>query len=98
MFAQLDIAFEDGTVQRIATDTSWTAGAGAVVVDDLHDGEAIDARRQEDAWRLPGFTGDGWGGVCFLDFDTAKLAPHIGPAGHALSGDPARRGEHLAGW
>ncbi len=79
-FAELEIAFSDGHVQRIVTDDSWTAGPSATTANDLYDGQSIDARRYDGSWLLPGFEGDGWVGVHALDFDTAKLEPYIGPA------------------
>src|SRR6185437_15140203 len=43
-FAQLEVAFEDGSSQVVVTDDSWTAGPSAVLANDLYDGETIDAR------------------------------------------------------
>ena len=45
-FAQLEIEFDDGHVQTVVTDESWTAGPSAVVANDLYDGQTIDARRR----------------------------------------------------
>jgi alpha-L-rhamnosidase len=78
-FAQLEIAFEDGTTQTVATDESWTAGPSDVLANDLYDGETIDARLRDDAWLKPGFQADGWVGVHALDLDTATLEPYVGP-------------------
>ena len=78
-FARLVVTFEDGFVQTVVTDESWTAGPSATVANDLYDGQTIDARRRDDAWLMPGFAGDGWTGVHPLDFDTDRLTPYIGP-------------------
>src|SRR4029077_1654290 len=43
IIAELEITFEDGHVQRVATDESWTAGGSDVVADDLYEGQTIDA-------------------------------------------------------
>ncbi|GAA3618155.1 family 78 glycoside hydrolase catalytic domain [Microlunatus ginsengisoli] len=77
--AQLEITFADGHMQTVITDQNWTAGPSAVVENDIYDGETIDARLASDAWLAPGFSGEGWDGVRPVDFDTAKLAPYIGP-------------------
>ncbi|MGN6744509.1 MAG: family 78 glycoside hydrolase catalytic domain, partial [Amnibacterium sp.] len=90
-FAELTIEFEDGTVQRVVTDESWTAGPSAVTANDLYDGETIDARRRDDAWLRPGFAGEGWTGVHALDFDTAKLTPYLGPRVSRREELPAQR-------
>lgn len=78
-FAQLEVTFEDGFTQVIATDRSWTAGPSAVTANDLYDGETIDARRRDDSWLRPGFAGENWVGVHVLDFDTKILTPYVGP-------------------
>ena len=78
-FAQLEVTFEDGYTQVIATDRSWTSGPSAVVANDLYDGETIDARLRDDSWLRPGFAGENWVGVHVLDFDTNILTPRVSP-------------------
>jgi alpha-L-rhamnosidase len=78
-FAQLEVTFDDGSIQVIATDRSWTAGPSAVVANDLYDGETIDARLRDDSWLRPGFVSENWVGVHVLDFDAEILAPYVGP-------------------
>ncbi len=78
-FAQLEVTFDDGSIQVIATDRSWTAGPSAVVANDLYDGETIDARLRDDSWLRPGFAGEKWVGVHVLDFDTEILTSYVGP-------------------
>jgi alpha-L-rhamnosidase len=78
-FAQLEIEFTDGYRQIVATDDRWTSGPSAVLANDLYDGETVDARLLDDAWKRPGFSADGWAGVHTVDFDTSTLAPYIGP-------------------
>jgi alpha-L-rhamnosidase len=78
-FAELTITFEDGAVQVVATDDSWSAGPSAVLANDLYDGETIDARRRDDAWLRPGFSGEGWGAVRVVEHDLDTLTEYIGP-------------------
>jgi alpha-L-rhamnosidase len=78
-FAQLEIEFTDGYRQIVATDDSWRSGPSAVLANDLYDGETIDARLLDDAWKRPGFSATDWVGVHTVDFDTSTLAPYIGP-------------------
>ena len=78
-FAQLEITFADGHVQRVVTDGEWTAGPSAVSANDLYDGQTIDARRSSDAWLQPGFAGEDWTGVHAGNLDLGTLTPYIGP-------------------
>lgn len=52
--AALKLVYEDGTVEWICTDESWSCGYGPVVSGNIYDGEVYDARRtrQECAMRL----------------------------------------------
>jgi len=79
-FGQLDIEFADGHVQTIASDTSWQAGPSATTVNDLYDGQTIDARRLQAGWAEPGFVpGADWTGVREVAFDGDRLAEPVGP-------------------
>ncbi len=81
VIAQLEITFADGHQQRVVTDESWTAVASDTIVNDLYDGQTIDARRRGDGDRGAAV------GVETLAFDTARLTPYVGP--------PVRRQESL---
>lgn len=110
-FAQLEVEFADGGSQLIVTDDAWTSGPSAVLANDLYDGETIDARLRDDAWKLPGFAGDGWTGTHAIDFDTATLEPYLGPSVKRWAALPVREistspsgrtlvdfGQNLVGW
>ncbi|WP_457947741.1 glycoside hydrolase family 78 protein [Pseudarthrobacter sp. alpha12b] len=111
-FGQLDIEFEDGHVQSIASDSSWQASPSATTFNDLYDGQTIDARRRQKGWAEPGFPPDArWTGVRELAFDGGRLAEPVGPpvvrAGVVhpvkISTSPAGRtlvdfGQNLVGW
>jgi alpha-L-rhamnosidase len=110
-FAELTITFDDGAVQTVATDGSWTAGPGAVLADDLYDGETIDARRRDDTWLRPSFAGEGWAPVEVLDDDLGRLVDYVGPgvvrtqevAVQRIWTSPAGKtlvdfGQNLVGW
>ena len=76
---QLDIEFEDGHVQTVASDTSWQSGPSATTFNDLYDGQTIDARRNQPSWAEPGFDAGTWTGVRTLAFDADRLAEPVGP-------------------
>lgn len=79
VFAELEVTFEDGAVQRVVTDEQWSAGPSATTANDLYDGQTIDARRRDDAWQHAGPAPAGWVGVHVLEFDRSVLTPHTGP-------------------
>lgn len=78
-FGQLDIEFEDGHVQTVASDSSWQSGPSATTFNDLYDGQTIDARRNQPGWAEPGFDARTWAGVRTLEFDAGRLAEPVGP-------------------
>jgi len=79
VLAELEVTFQDGAVQRVVTDETWSAGPSATTANDLYDGQTIDARRGDDAWQRPGPVGPEWVGVHVLGFDREVLTPYIGP-------------------
>ena len=58
---QLNIEYEDGTRESVATDPSWTASYGPIVSSDLQMGETVDARLEMRGWHsaAPAFGGAG---------------------------------------
>ena len=63
LLAQLDVEYEDGTTESLATDGSWSCSKGPILFSDLLMGESYDARREMPGWTEPGFDDSGWYGV-----------------------------------
>jgi alpha-L-rhamnosidase len=61
--AQLNVEYEDGTTESLATDGSWRCSKGPILYSDLLMGESYDARREMPGWAEPGFDESGWYGV-----------------------------------
>jgi len=60
-FAQLEITYEDGTMQRIATDDSWLVTCnGPYELADNERGETYDAGKELPGWATAQYDGDGW--------------------------------------
>ena len=55
--AILHITYEDGSSEKIVTDSAWQCGSGPVTDNDLFDGETYDAREAHPGWDMPGFSG-----------------------------------------
>ncbi|NLX23099.1 MAG: family 78 glycoside hydrolase catalytic domain [Phycisphaerae bacterium] len=57
---QLEVEYEDGTRQRVATDTNWRVGRGPILRNSVYLGELYDARREVPGWDMPGFDDGDW--------------------------------------
>lgn len=58
--AQLDVTFQDGRKQVIATDNTWQTAAAPVLSSEIYGGEDYDARAEQPGWSKPGFADRGW--------------------------------------
>ena len=54
----LNLLYEDGTRETIASDEAWTFSSGPITQANVFDGETYDARREIPGWNLPGYTGE----------------------------------------
>jgi alpha-L-rhamnosidase len=79
LLAQLEIAYADGTTERVVTDASWRAATGPILAADLYDGETYDARLERPGWSAPGHDDGAWAGVRVLDRDLSILVAPDGP-------------------
>ena len=71
LIAQLEISFADGHRQIVVTDERWQARRSDTTVNDLYDGQTIDARRRGEPHETSA--------VEAIDFDLARLTPYVGP-------------------
>lgn len=61
MLLQLEITYEDGTVQKIVSDSSWKVTAsGPVVANSEFDGEDYDATKEMPGWSTIDFDDNNW--------------------------------------
>jgi alpha-L-rhamnosidase len=58
--AQLRLEYADGSVDWIATDSSWKADVSPILFAEIYDGETRDARREQVGWDTAGFKDDTW--------------------------------------
>jgi alpha-L-rhamnosidase len=85
--AQLEIEFDDGSIEVVTTDANWRANAGPILASSLYDGEQHDARLELTGWSEPRYDDAQWSGV--------RLAPRPASALVAPNGPPVRRVELL---
>jgi alpha-L-rhamnosidase len=88
LIAQLEVEYDDGRVDTVATDESWTASFGPILESGLYDGETYDARAEQPGWSSAEFDGAGWTPVAIAERDTSTLVAPEGP--------PVRCTEELA--
>lgn len=60
LLAQLRIEYADGTVETVATDSSWKSVFGPTRRAGFYDGESYDAQLEPRGWNRPGFDDSGW--------------------------------------
>ncbi|QDH81299.1 Bacterial alpha-L-rhamnosidase [Echinicola soli] len=60
VFGQLEIEYEDGTMDIIATDATWQANQGPIREADILMGEAYDARLEMPGWDGPDYDAENW--------------------------------------
>jgi alpha-L-rhamnosidase len=58
--AQLRIEHTDGSVEWIATGSSWQASTSYILHSEIYDGESQDARLKQPGWNLAEFDANGW--------------------------------------
>jgi hypothetical protein len=79
MIAELDVEYEDGSRETIATDDRWKVDRGPVMFDSTYGGEDYDARREQHGWKLPGFSDTNWSAAQVVDGPGGALVPAIAP-------------------
>ncbi|GGJ56120.1 glycoside hydrolase family 78 protein [Deinococcus roseus] len=111
LLAQLEVTYQDGTVQTVHTDDSWTWSEGPILFDDIYDGERYDARKEQPGWDTPGFNDLDWKTVQAVPFDFTTLVAPEGPPVRRIETLPVRDvlttpsgktvldfGQNLVGW
>ena len=88
LLGQLEIAYTDGTSERIITDETWHAATGPILSSDIYDGETYDARLEQQGWSKAGYHDDSWTPVRPIEWDFSTLVAPLGP--------PVRRTELIA--
>jgi alpha-L-rhamnosidase len=73
LLAQLNVEYEDGSRESLATDGSWRCSTGPILYSDLLVGESYDARREMPGWAEPGFDDSRWYGVGAEEIEATNL-------------------------
>ncbi|QEH38718.1 Bacterial alpha-L-rhamnosidase [Aquisphaera giovannonii] len=86
---QLNLVYEDGTAEVVATGPSWKAATGPLLEADFLQGEAYDARKELPGWDAPGYDDSGWGMVQTGAEVSPVVQAHPGPAVRPFAEIPA---------
>ena len=73
LFLQLEVEYEDGTSEVVATDKTWRCSDGPIISSDLLMGEHYDARKEMPDWDTPEFDDRDWKSVTVVAKPQAKL-------------------------
>ena len=75
LLLQLEITSADGTTTRLVSDSSWSLSAsGPIGWNNEFDGEHYDARKEDPAWALPGFSGEAWSSAGLVAAPLGRIA------------------------
>lgn len=82
LLSQLHVDYADGRRQVVASDETWKASFGPIIVSDMFEGETYDARKEMPGWAGPDFDDTAWHAVV--------TGSRISPLIQAYPGVPVR--------
>ena len=75
---QIELEYEDGTREVIASDESWRAERSAITRNQIYYGECYDARLEHDGWSKAGYDDSAWQAAALKLTPKGKLIPQNG--------------------
>jgi len=81
---QLEIEYEDGTVEKVLSDQSWKAAPSPTVYNDIRQGEKYDATREISGWNESSFNDALWAGVRVKNGPMGELKAQMIPANRVM--------------
>jgi len=76
---QIEIDYEDGTREVIASDSHWKTATGAVRFASIYDGTTMDMTMAQPSWCKPGFDDSAWSPVILRNISKNLLEPLSAP-------------------
>ena len=85
LLCQLDITYDDGSHEVVATDTSWLTHPSAITLTGVYDGEVYDARCETPRWAEAGCDESGWRRAEKAEAPIGQLTAHTSPTDRITS-------------
>lgn len=79
LLLQLEIEYENGTIQKVVSDSKWKSSTGPILLSDIYNGEQYDARQEKEGWTTASYDAKDWGGVRIVEISKEKLIAPAGP-------------------
>ncbi len=76
---QIEIDYEDGTKEIVASDSNWKTSTGGVRFASIYDGTTMDMTMAQPAWCKPGFDDSAWSPVTLRKISKSLLEPLSAP-------------------
>jgi alpha-L-rhamnosidase len=76
---QIEIEYEDGSTEIIASDSNWKTATGGVRFASIYDGTTMDMTMAQVAWCKPGFDDSTWSPVTIREINKNLLEPLSAP-------------------
>ena len=73
LFMQINVTYEDGSLEVIATDELWKASRSPILMSEIYDGETYDARLEQTGWSTSEFDDSDWKNVRRVQFPANML-------------------------
>lgn len=79
VLAQLEVIFEDGSRQTVATDPEWRITESAIRESQMQSGEIYDARLEQPGWDASGFDASHWERAHLAEIPPGRLVAQVTP-------------------
>ena len=74
---ELVVRYQDGSCERIKSDTSWKTSFGPIVFNSIYTGEHYDARKELTGWSEPGYEDNGWRNAVLRDAPSRQIVSQV---------------------
>lgn len=84
LLCQLELTYEDGSKELVATDDSWRVAPSGIVYNDPFNGEIFDSGRQPAGWDTPAFDASAWSRATYRNAPKGELTAHTAPTDRVM--------------